>query len=121
MKLALTTAIAIALVWSCSSDDGDDDDDAADAAVACAEQSTCELCLTCAASGPCDALSVACQQDADCRAFYQCIGEGDDPDVIAQCRSEHGGGAERFCADTECTVYEQCGSLCEPSQVCPPP
>lgn len=119
---SLFVVLSLALCGACSSDD--DDEDSADAgldAAICSAEATCELCLVCAAAGPCAELSIACQDDPDCRAFYQCIGEADDPVVIEQCRTDHAGGATRFCADTECTVYGECDALCEPSAVCAAP
>jgi hypothetical protein len=111
----LLLALGVAVLASCP-DDGDDDDDAD---VVCAEEATCQLCLTCAGTGPCESLSLGCQDDADCRAFYQCFGDGTNEGLIEQCRVDHPGGAELYCADTQCTVYEQCGDICEPSPVCP--
>lgn len=108
----LLLALGLALFAACSSDDDDD------SAAVCAEETTCQLCLTCAGTGPCESLSLGCQDDADCRAFYQCFGDGSDADLIEQCRADHTHGAELYCADTQCTVYEQCGDLCEPSPVC---
>ena len=39
--------------------------------------------------------------------------------AVTMTRADHATGAELYCADTQCTVYEQCGDLCEPSVVCP--
>jgi hypothetical protein len=112
---------SLASYAACSSDDADPAHDAGTDAAACSTEATCELCLLCAASGPCADLSIACQEDADCRDFYLCIGEADDPVVIEQCRTDHAAGAGRYCADTECTVYGLCDALCEPSAVCAAP
>lgn len=116
---SLSWVLGVVLCGACSSDDGDGGRDAAPAV--CAEEATCELCLICAAAGPCEELSIACQDDPDCRAFSLCIGEADEPAVIEQCRTDHAGGAARFCADTECTVYGECDAACEPSAVCAAP
>jgi hypothetical protein len=73
----------------------------------------------CAATGPCSTLSVACQESPDCQEFTQCIGDGRDPATVDGCRTAHADGVLTFCADTQCTIYEQCVTVCDPSAVCP--
>ncbi len=105
---------------ACSGDSDSAGEDAGTGDDACERaQSSCEACLVCAATGACADLSTACADSEHCSQFARCIGEGDDDAVIAQCRADHAGGAEEYCADTRCTVYQECGDVCEPSQVCP--
>jgi hypothetical protein len=49
-----------------------------------------------------------------------CVPETDDAAIIASCRANHPDGSREYCAYVDCSVYEQCGAVCEPSQVCPP-
>lgn len=112
--------VVLFLLASCSDDAGSDGQDAGLADDACERAATsCEACLVCAATGACSELSTACADSARCSDFSRCIGEGDDDGLIAQCREDHPEGAEEYCADTRCTVYQECGEVCEPSQVCP--
>ncbi len=86
----------------------------------CASDNGCEACVTCALSGPCKSGADACSNSGDCTALSACITEIDDPAVIADCKADHPTGASEYCAYVECAVYQQCGGVCEPAQVCPP-
>jgi hypothetical protein len=110
---------ALLTTLGCSSNGSSDDPGSAVAPPMCAAEGDCELCLMCALSGSCKSSVDACADSSECMAFRSCLPESDDAAAIAGCKNDHPSGASDFCDYVECSVYEQCGTVCEPSQVCP--
>ncbi len=85
----------------------------------CSAEGTCEACMMCALSGPCKSGADTCSASSECTTFRTCVPESDDPAAIASCKNDYPSGASDYCDYVACAVYQQCGTVCEPSQVCP--
>ncbi len=98
------------------------------AAQFCENQWGCGGCVGCTASPPhaCAERFDACEEDEGCVALTQCLESCQDlqaragfraPDpsaepCFAQCRADHAGGLEAYCAWTECSYRQACADLC---------
>ncbi len=85
--------------------------------VACVDDGDCGACFDCANQGPCADLATACGNDPDCSAFADCTSTSDcqslGPDeCLAKCKSEHPQGGAELIALIQCSACGVCVNSC---------